>query len=230
MKEDKCLRPICESIEQLTQQNHYLFSLIERTGSLAQKRLYQSSIQNDNNLILEFVKHLSKDVMPLNNVLEVKIAEFVAIHTKDVELWQKVIDIYRSYYGDSHQRLALKLYVLAKNCHKYPVLKRELLTEAKTIANIITPDLKHYAMNSNFTRSRAISKYSDQRIVSDSLIDSTLLYLIDSELIANNYTKVHNLIPRLNMNHYKQRSRSNVTDSRIKTTVIYSYNQRLTNF
>ena len=175
MSENHILRPICEKIENFVQQNHYLMALVEGSGSLAQKRLHNSSAP--------LVSQLRQDVMPLRNVLEVKIAEFVAIHTRDMDLWRKVIDIYRSYYGACHQRLALKLFVLAVNCDKYPSVKRQLLLEAKTIANIITPDVR-LEINCNTSRSRTINRSSD------SPIEVTLLYRIQSELIDRKYLSV----------------------------------------
>ena len=182
MTEDKDLRNICETIEHLIHENQYLFGLIEGiegTGSLSQKRFNQSSVQqNDSNLMTELVSKLRQDVMSLNTVLEVKIGEFVAINDKNISLLLKVIHILRSFYGECHPRLALKLYLLAIIADKYPSLKRQLLTEAKTIAFIITPEL-----NSNDNRSEPINRYSDQNIISDSLIDSTLLYEIQSQLM-----------------------------------------------
>ncbi|CAG2170898.1 unnamed protein product [Oppiella nova] len=153
MSEDKGLRPICETIEKLSNECNYF---TDSTGSSTQRRLYASAVQNDNNMIHELAAQLRRDVMPLNTVLEVRVAEFVAIHDKDLDLWLKVMAILRSYYGDCHQRLALKLYLLAKNADNYPTLKRQLLTEAKTIAKYITPDLGQQTAGA--MRSRAIHR------------------------------------------------------------------------
>jgi hypothetical protein len=207
MSEDKRLRPICEIIEKLSNECNYF---TDSTGSSTQRRLYASAVQNDNNMIHELAAQLRRHVMPLNTVLEVRVAEFVAIHDKDLDLWLKVMAILRSYYGDCHQRLALKLYLLAKNADNYPTLKRQLLTEAKTIAKYITPDLGQQTTGA--MRSRAIHRYSECKTISDSLLNSTLLYLIESDLIDY---KPYRISPNVGIHcDYKQRSRSSVTHNR----------------
>ncbi|CAG2119963.1 unnamed protein product, partial [Medioppia subpectinata] len=203
MAEDKSLRHICEKIEKLSIDSNYI---IDSTSSLTTKRLHTSSVQNDDNMIHELVADLRQDVMPLNSVLKVKIAEFVAINDKDMDLWLKVMAIFRSYYGDCHQRLALKLFIMAKSANKYPALKRQLLTEVKSIANQITPDMGSQMMTES-TRSRAINRYSRHKTISDSLINSTLLYLIESELIDYKPYRIAQNLP--NSSGYTQRSRSN---------------------
>ncbi|XP_054157602.1 histone-lysine N-methyltransferase SMYD3-like, partial [Oppia nitens] len=178
MYEQKELRSFCEKIEQLSQEM-MAKQLIARTGGSGHQNFGVSIAQNDNNIISELVANLRKDVMPLNTVLQVKIAEFVANRDNNFDLWIQVMDIFRRYYGDCHNRLAVKLYLLAKSANKYSSLKNQMLTEAKAIAVYITPNLRDYTRD-QLTEKRDIVKYDRHQSLSDSLLNSTLLYLIES--------------------------------------------------
>jgi hypothetical protein len=172
-------------------------------------RLHESSFKNENDLMAQLVSQLRKEVMSLRSVLEVKIADFIAILEKDINLFLRIINIYRSYYGQYHPRLALRLYIAAKNADKYPILKKQLLTEAQSIAYLITPNFKQLDKRTNCSderMGRTINKCFDKRLLSDSVSNSTLLYLIETEL--NERQKFNYYTININkFSEHKQRSR-----------------------
>jgi len=215
MSEDDTLRSIYDKLDKLSDDGHYLYRFDSYGRTLEDTRLHESAFKNENNLIAQLVSQLRKEVMPLRSILEVKIADFIAIHDKDINLSLRIIDIYRSYYGQYHQRLALRLFLAAKTADKYPILKKQLLSEARKIAHLITPDIKQLN-GSRDDRSRAIYKNYDQSLVSDSLSSSTLLSLIENELNERQKFIYHKY------SNHQQRSRSSVNDyGRIRNKTNY---------
>jgi hypothetical protein len=225
MKEDETLRSIYDKLDKLSDDGHYLYRFDSSGRTFKDMRLHESAFKNENDLMAQLVSQLRKEVMHLRSILEVKIADFIAILEKDINLSLRIIDIYRSYYGQYHPRLALRLYIAAKNADKYPILKKELLTEARSITYLITPNFKQLDKHTNCSderMGRTINKCSDKRLLSDSVSNSTLLYLIETELNErqefNYYT--------ININKFsehKQKSRSNINNyERSTNKTIYS--------
>lgn len=107
--------------------------------------------------------------------LSARLLEFKSFLLQDVRLSLAVIDYFRSYYGQFHPRLAVKLLLTAYQLRNRPhehLLRLKLLEEAQQIATKIVPslqDLRHQPTN----RARQLNKLKE-----------TFLGQIECELFA----------------------------------------------
>ena len=91
--------------------------------------------------LLDKIERTRKSALSMHNVLSIRIADLISAFEGNTELALKVIDYFRIFYGRSHPRLALKLYLTAMIIQNNNLLKQKLLLEAKNITSIYTPSV-----------------------------------------------------------------------------------------
>lgn len=220
MSEDDRLRPLCDKLEGVSSNDSERFYRFQFSGRFANS-IQHERCQIENKQLIQLVLQLRDEVMSLRSVLAVKIADFIAIYDKDIDLSLRIIDVYRSYYGRNHPRVALRLFIAAKNADKYPILKRRLLMEARSIALLITPSALQIENYKNTrqeeSRSRSSYKpYTRQGSIFSLASFTTLATLIENELSESpkqNYSKDNfNNHDTYKIVSHKQRSRSGIRD------------------
>jgi len=90
--------------------------------------------------LIDVIRKLRESNLQVVGPLTAKIFDFLSYLDMDIKLAIQVIDYFRKYYGQTHLRLAIKLYLTAllieeKDCR----LRNQLLNEALKIARIISP-------------------------------------------------------------------------------------------
>lgn len=94
------------------------------------------------NGLIELARQLRKSNLQILGPLTAKIFDFLSYADTDIKLAIQVIDYFRKYYGQTHIRLAQKLFLTAllmqeKDCH----LRKQLLNESLKIAQTISPSV-----------------------------------------------------------------------------------------
>lgn len=152
---EKQLRSICELIDKLSIDfGSTVYKYIQKLKMVTNKKStcklvdiieddleanYPEKVKLLNGLI-ELARKLRKSNLQISGPLAAKIFDFLSYVDTDIKLSIQVIDYFRKYYGQTHIRLAQKLFLTAllmpeKDCH----LRRQLLNESLKIAQIISP-------------------------------------------------------------------------------------------
>lgn len=158
---EKQLRSICELIDKLNVDfGSTIYKFIQQSKTISNKKQprklidiieddlasnYPEKVKLLNGLI-ELARKLRKSNLQILGPLTAKIFDFLSYVDTDIRLSIQVIDYFRKYYGQTHLRLAQKLFLTAllmpeKDCH----LRKQLLNESLKIAQTISPTVQQLA-------------------------------------------------------------------------------------
>lgn len=154
---EKQLRSICELIDKISIDfGSIIYKYVQRIKIISSKKsiklidLIEEELEETNNPekikllngLIELARKLKNNNLQITGPLISKIFDFLSYVDTDIKLSIQVIDYFRKYYGQTHLRLAQKLYLTAllieeKDCH----LRKQLLNESLKIAQKITPTI-----------------------------------------------------------------------------------------